>query len=162
MQKVPAMKTQLSELSQTDAALVHAYLQGETEFQEAAAALKYSIATIMQWLCTPLIAETIKHIKSLELDRYQAIAARTRTTMMLKLSIAIEAAADKLSEAQTPKDGSPSPAALFFMRVATLLSRLATFKTADLKAATQLIAKVAQPNQPTKYPQPTQPRRYQD
>jgi len=159
MQKVPVMKSQLSELSQTDAALIHAYLQGETEFQEAAAALKYSIATIMQWLCTPLIAETIKHIKSLELDRYQAIAARTRTTMMLKLSIAIEAAADKPSEAQTPKDGSPSPAALFFMRVATLLSRLATFKTADLKAANQLIAKVAQP---TKYPQPTQPRRYQD
>ena len=100
-----------------------------------------------------------KNLKSLELDRYQVIAARTRTTMMHKLTIAIEAATDKLSQAQHTKDGSPSPAALFFMRVATLLSRLATFKTADLKAANQLIAKVAQP---TKYVQPTQPRRYQD
>ena len=146
-----------AQLTQTDAILIQAYLKGESEFQQVGENLQYSLVSLYQWLSIPYITEAIKHIKSLELDRAQIIAARARNFIIQKLNTALEAAAATLSQTQqqeqAPEDQTakekPSPAANFFMKVATLISRLATFKPADLKAATQLIAQVAQPTQQT-------------
>ncbi len=147
-----------AQLTQTDAVLIQAYLKGESEFQQVGENLQYSLVSLYQWLSIPYITEAIKHIKSLELDRAQIIAARARNFIIQKLNTALEAAAATLSQTQQQeqahdqqesKENKPSPAANFFMKVATLISRLSTFKPADLKAATQLIAKVTESTQST-------------
>lgn len=126
-----------SDLSQNDLRLINAHMNGDASFQQHGAELGYSPDSLSRWLLTPSIAAAINQLKNIELDRCQIIAARARTTCMHMLTNVLERAAAALTEPR-PSDVSPTPYIQHFMRVATLLSRLSTFKPTQLKDLTKI------------------------
>jgi len=144
-----------AELTDKDATLIHAFIQGESLFNEVTEKLNLSAAVIVKWLCTPLIAETIKKLKAVELDRCTTLAARARSFLMTVLKEGVDDATEALRHSEKLKPGSSTQAAAMWMRIATLLTRLCTFKPIELKELPSI----------TKQPKPTQPtlpRRYVD
>jgi len=134
------MNTETLPLTDHDAVLIFAYLQGDSELKTAANQLRYNNAALIKWLCAPHIIEAIKRLKSLELDRCQITAARARTAMMLSLQSNLQTAAAAAAKSEIKEDGAPSNETLHFMKLATLLTRLTTFKPVDLKDASKITA----------------------